>query len=113
EGRAIIFLMASRAVLDLAVDGECAARLLEFFQRFTTRVVIGVDEFGSKPVGELGVRFDFKLEEEHVALNCRIVARRSGSTHPVINESPVQVRLIREAADLLVVLFWYEPLPPI
>src|SRR5260370_29626115 len=82
---AIIFLMAGPPVLDLAIGGECAACQLEFFQRFTARIVIGVDEFSGEPPGKLGIRFDFKLEKEHVALNHRMVGRRSGPANPVLN----------------------------
>src|SRR5258708_8706948 len=104
--------MAGRAVLDLAIGGECATCQLEFFQRFAARIVIGVDEFSGEPLGELGIRFDFKLEEEHVALNHRMVGRRAGPANPVINEPPVQVCLIPVAPNLLLVLLGYYLLPP-
>ncbi len=41
-----------------------------------------------------------------------MVGRRAGPTNAVINEPPVQVCLIHVVADLLVVLFGYEQLPP-
>jgi hypothetical protein len=85
---------------------------VKFLPRFTAGVVIGVEKFGAEPVGELAIRFDFQLEEEHVALKSRSVARRARSAHAVINEPPSQVRRIHVAAELLVVLFGHEQLPP-
>ena len=74
EGRAVVFLVAGRAVLDLTVDAERAACLLECFQRVAARVVVGIDQFGRQPVGELGLRLDFQLVEEHVARRGRLIA---------------------------------------
>src|SRR6202035_644732 len=104
--------MLNLPTLDLPIDGDGKIAPPKLLERFTTAIILSIEQFGIQPRCKGSIRLDLQFVIEGIRWQALLVAWCAWFSHMEIDKAPAQMGRINIATHLWIVLIGNQESEP-